>query len=188
MILLIRHCTPNIDYNKCNYEEALVRLYEYNTTKNIKIEEITDIKDNIQHIVNLDKIKVLCSTSPRASITADNLFSKSVEITRSDKFVEFDLSIFYVPFLICSIRTWFLISRLLWFVGILKTDRNFKQECERADNCAKLLTREAATTDVALVAHGLLHLFIEKRLKKMGWRRTHAFSSGCFSTKVLQNA
>lgn len=37
-----------------------------------------------------------------------------------------------------------------------------------ADNCAKLLTREATTTDVALVAHGLLHLFIEKRLKKWG--------------------
>jgi broad specificity phosphatase PhoE len=135
----------------------------------------------------LDKIKVLCSTSPRASITADSLFSKSVEITRSDKFVEFDLSIFYIPFLRCSIRTWFFISRLLWFVGVVKTDRNFKQERKRVHHCVKLLTRKAVTTDVALVAHGLLNLFIEKRLNKMGWRKIHAFSSGCFAIKVLQN-
>lgn len=187
MILLIRHCTPDIDYNKCNYEQALRRLHEYNNTKNIKIEEILDIKDKIHNIVNLNKMKVFCSTSPRASITADNLFSKSVNITRSDNFVEFDLSVLYVPFLRCGIRTWFLISRLFWFVGILKTDRSFKEERKRTDSCVKLLTTEAATSNVALVAHGLLHLFIEKRLKKMGWRRTHSFSSGCFSIKVLQN-
>ena len=187
MILLIRHCTPDIDYNKCNNEQALIRLYEYNNTKNIKIEEILDIKDKIHNIVNLDKMKVFCSTSPRASITADSLFSKSADITRSDNFVEFDLSIAHVPFLRCGIRTWFLISRLLWFVGILKTGRNFKQERERTNSCVKLLTTEAAKSDVALVAHGLLHLFIEKRLKKMGWQRLHSFSSGCFSIKVLQN-
>lgn len=187
MILLIRHCTPHINYSKCNYEQALSRLYEYNNTKNIKIEEIIDIKDKIHDVINLDKVKVFCSTSSRASITADHLFPKNSDIIRGDKFIEFDLSIFYVPFLRCGIRTWFFISRILWFVGILKTDRSFKQECERVESCVEFLIVEAMTTDVALVTHGLLLLFIEKRLKKMGWRRTRSFSSGCFSINVLQN-
>jgi broad specificity phosphatase PhoE len=151
------------------------------------LEEIQDIKDNIQNIVDLDNVKVFCSTSPRAKKTAENLFSKNKNIIKSDQFVEFDLSIFYIPFLKFGIRTWFLISRILWCVGILKTDRNFQQEKKRADSCAGILASNTEHTKVSLVAHGLLNLFIEKNLKKNGWKITHTYSSGCFSIKVMQN-
>lgn len=186
MILLIRHCTPHINYNRCSYKEALRRLYQYDTTSSIEVTEILDIKDKIQNIVNLNNIKVFCSTLPRASITAKHLFPKGTDIIASNKFVEFDLFIFYIPFLKCSMQVWFFISRMLWFIGILKTNRNFKQEHKRAKNCARLLATEAKISHVALVAHGVLNSSIEKCLNKEGWKRVNSYSSGCFSIKVLQ--
>ena len=74
----------------------------------------------------------------------------------------------------------------MWVLGLLKTDKSFLQERLRAKNCAHLLIKRVQRKSIALVSHGLLNYFIEKNLKKSGYKRTEKIEFGCFSITKLQ--
>ena len=187
MILLIRHCTPNINYGRCHFADAVERINAYNFTQDICLNEITSLKSKIDTILGDDNFDILTSSSPRALKTAQFLFHKKAEqIIVSDDFVEFDLRILPVPALKAKLNTWILISRIMWVLGLLKTDKSFLQERLRAKNCAHLLIKRVQRKSIALVSHGLLNYFIEKNLKKSGYKRTEKIEFGCFSITKLQ--
>ena len=104
----------------------------------------------------------------------------------SDDFVEFDLRVFPVPILKAKFKTWMLISRIMWALGLLKTGKSFSQERLRAKNGADLLIKRSQRKSIALVSHGLLNYFIEKNLKKSGYKRAEKIGLGCFSITKLQ--
>lgn len=186
MILLIRHCTVLINYDSCDYNSAKEKVQEYNDTSNLAIEEIFPIQHHINDFLEGKQPIIFASSLPRAYQTAKYLFGKKCQLTVSDEFVEFDLNIFPIPFLKCKFKTWLLISRILWFLNISKTTRNFSYEARRAKSCANLLYKEAYDSSVALVSHGLLNFFIEKNLKKQNYRRIYKVRNGCFSITRLE--
>ena len=49
-----------------------------------------------------------------------------------------------------------------------------------------LLYKEAKQSNVALVSHGMLNMFIEKYLKKLGYKRTGKVKNGFFSIITLE--
>jgi broad specificity phosphatase PhoE len=181
-ILLIRHCKPEIDYSKCGYIEATKRIHDYNTTKKIATDEILPIKPYIKEYQN---ISIFASSMPRALITAQALFNRD-DIIGEDRFVEFDLRFMPIPFVRLKFGTWALISRILWFGRILKTRREVQFEINRAKNASYFLHKEAKQTNVALVSHGMLNLFIEKYLKKLGYNRAYKVKNGFFSITTLE--
>ena len=184
-ILLIRHCKPEIDYSKCNYVEATKRIYEYNTTQEIAIEEILPLKSHIQEFLETKNLSVFTSSMPRALITAQALFNK-YDIIGEDRFVEFDLHFVQIPFIKLKFGTWALISRILWFCRILKTTRPIRAELNRANDAGDFLYEESKKSNIALVSHGMLNMFIEKRLKKLGYTRASKEKNGFFSIVTLE--
>ncbi|MEM6338741.1 MAG: hypothetical protein AAF673_02290 [Pseudomonadota bacterium] len=187
MILLIRHCRPKIDYNsKYNHEQANDIITQYNSTSDIAIEEIDKIKTHLGGFLKEKKSIVLSSSMPRALITAKSMFGKNYDILVDKNFIEFDLKFIKIPLIKLKFGTWATISRLLWFAGIGKTDRKFKTEKLRAEDCAEILYRKSLENDsVALVAHGMINYFIEKRLRYRGYKRISKVTNGFCSITIL---
>ena len=184
-ILLIRHCKPQIDYSSCNYLEARKRMYEYNSTQKIAIEEIWPLKAHIQEFLEMKNLSVFASSMPRALITAQALFNK-YDIIAEERFIEFDLHFVQIPFIELKFGTWALISRILWFCRILNTTRPITAELNRARDAGEFLYKEAKKTNIALVSHGMLNMFIEKHLKKLGYKRASKVKNGFFSIITLE--
>lgn len=187
MILLIRHCTPRIDYNsKYNHDEANNIVTQYNSTSDIAIEEIDKIKTHIEGFLKEKKSIVLSSSMPRALITAKCMFGKNYDILVDKNFIEFDLKFIKIPLIKLKFGTWAAVSRLLWFVGIGKTDRKFRTEKLRAEECAEILYQKSLENNsVALVAHGMINYFIEKRLRYRGYKRISKATNGFCSITIL---
>lgn len=187
MILLIRHCTPKIDYkSKYNHKEANNIIAQYNTTSDIDIEEIDKIKTHLEVFFKEKKSIVLSSSMPRALITAKSMFGKNYDILVDKNFIEFDLKFIKIPLIKLKFGTWATVSRLLWFAGIGKTDRKFKTEKLRAKDCAEILYQKSLENDsVALVAHGMINYFIEKRLRYRGYKRISKVTNGFCSLTIL---
>lgn len=184
MILLIRHCQPRIDYSPCNHVEANKRISDYNFTQNIMIEEITPLKSLLNSFMD-EKSSIFVSSMPRALITAKALFEDKFKIVGDDRFIEFDLRFIPIPFLKLKFGTWALISRLVWFLGFLRTNRSFAFEKKRAKNAAQLIITKAEKGNIALVAHGMLNMFIEKNLQKQGYKRISKVKNGFFTIITL---
>ena len=156
-------------------------------TQDIFLNEITSLSPQVDIVLSDDDFDILTSSSPRALRTAQFLFhKKSEQIIISDDFVEFDLRVFPVPILKAKFKTWMLISRIMWALGLLKTGKSFSQERLRAKNGADLLIKRSQRKSIALVSHGLLNYFIEKNLKKSGYKRAEKIGLGCFSITTLQ--
>jgi broad specificity phosphatase PhoE len=185
-ILLIRHCTPEINYSKCGYIEATQRIHEYNTTKKIATEEILSIKPHIEAFLEMQHIAVFASSMPRALITAQTLFHKKYTIVGEDRFIEFDLRFIPIPFIQLKFGTWALISRILWFGGMLKTKRSVKLELNRAKDASNFLYKQAKQANIALVSHGMLNIFIEKNLKKLGYKRASKVKNSFLTVITLE--
>lgn len=181
MIFLLRHCTPKIDYTCCNYIEAVKRLREYNVTTCVKTNEIKKLNNYLSEIFEQQHVKVLSSSSPRSYVTAKKIFDKQFKIVTDEQFIEFDLKVIKIPFVKLKFRLWLLISRIFWFLGLLKTERNFFDERLRAKECAKKLKEKEKNSAVVLVSHGLINVFIEKYLQKYGYVREYKKTNGNFS-------
>ena len=88
MILLIRHCTPNINYGRCEFSEASERIKAYNFTQDIFLNEITSLSPQVDIVLSDDDFDILTSSSPRSLRTAQFLFHKKTEqIIISDDFI-----------------------------------------------------------------------------------------------------
>jgi broad specificity phosphatase PhoE len=167
--------------------DAQKKVDEYNSTHNIALEEIPPLKFHLDEFCNAKNSQLFVSSLPRAFLTAQTLFGDKYKIEKDDKFVEFDLNIVPIPLLHLTFRTWVVISRILWFMGALNTKRSFSFERARAKNAAEFLYEKSKSSEVALVAHDLLNLFIERHLKSKGYRRISKVKNGFFSiTKLVK--
>ena len=154
---------------------------EYNSTENVNVSEIEKFTSQINKITKLPKLKVFCSTSPRSFRTAKAIFNNS-DINPDNRFVEFDLRIFQIPLVKLKFKTWILISRILWFAGLLGRVRSFKLENKRAFNCVKcLIDTHKKYSNIVLVSHGLINMFIEKNLIRYGYKRKYKIRNGNFT-------
>jgi broad specificity phosphatase PhoE len=181
MIILIRHCSPRVNFSRCNHKQASERLEQYNTTNDIRLEEIEPFKEKIHHYCSQKNLQVFSSNLPRAVNTAKACFGEIKGTNIKDLFIEFDLEILPVPFLKFKFVTWLVIARIFWLLGITNFARNFSSERARAKECAEFLLNKAQTGPVALVAHQALNFFIERYLSKKGYKRISKVSNNCFS-------
>ena len=176
---------PKIDYSKCNHIEATKRGHEYNDTHDIALEEITPLKRYLHGFFAEKKSHVFASSMPRALLTAKAAFGEKFNIIGEERFIEFDLKFLPIPFVSLKFGTWAVISRILWFAGLLKTKRSFRNERLRAKKASEFIYEKAQDSSVALVAHGMLNLFIEKDLKNKGYKRVSKVRNGFFSITTL---
>lgn len=187
MIYLVRHCTPQIDYSRCNYREAVKRLREYDSTPKIDRSEIEALSEEVGHIRKIPKLQILSSTRPRSIKTAKALFrDKIYSIDSKEEFVEFDLRIVKLPLIKLGFRKWLLLSRFLWFIGFTGGAESCAEEIARAKNCAlTLIEAEKKMGNVILVSHGLLNCYIEKELTRNRYDRVYKKNSGNFTIVKL---
>ena len=185
MIILIRHCTPKVDFSSCNHIEAQRRVDEYNNTTNIALEEIEPLRTHLDDFLGSKNPIILASSLPRAFLTANRLFDKKSNIEPDSSFIEFDLNILPIPLINLTFRSWVVISRILWFMGLVKTKRSFSYERTRSKKAAELLHEKAKDSHVALVSHDLLNFFIERELKTKAYRRISKVKNGFFSITKL---
>ena len=99
MIILFRHAKPIIDYSSCNYDGAINRLNDYNSTLELKFDDLGSLSDDLKAItLQNNPVIVYSSALPRSIKTADYIFNQlGVSINNNSIFSEFDLYIFKIP-------------------------------------------------------------------------------------------
>jgi broad specificity phosphatase PhoE len=185
MIILIRHCSPKVDFARCRHAQARERLDQYNTTDDIRLEEIEPFREKLENYRRQKKLQIFSSSLPRAIHTAKACFKKIDTTNVKDLFVEFDLKVLPIPFLKFKFVTWLVISRILWCMGIANSARDFAYERKRAKQSAEFLLDKAETGPVVLVSHQALNFFIERYLCKNGYKRISKVVNNCFSITEL---
>lgn len=175
MIILFRHAKPIIDYGSCNHGQSIDRLNDYNSTINLKFDDLDVLSDELKAIVlQNNSVIVYSSELPRSIATADYIFNPlGVTINKNGIFSEFNLNIFKIPKVKLTVQAWFFISRITWFFGIRNNAKTFLQEINRSKMAAKILEKHHhANTTVILVGHGLMNRFIARFLQKSGLKVT----------------
>lgn len=126
-IVLIRHATPLVDSSKCDSTVAQNRLINYNQTEHLVLGELNSFKQSsaYQDILLIEKVFV--SPLIRAQKTAEALFPNNKRITLED-LKEFDLKIINIPKIKLTLNLWFILSRILWLLGLNKTQNSIHQE------------------------------------------------------------
>ena len=185
MIVLIRHCSPKVDFARCKHAQAKERLDQYNTTDDIRLEEIEPFKEKLENYRRQKNLQIFSSSLPRAAHTAKACFEKIDNTSIKDMFVEFDLKVLPIPFLKFKFVTWLVISRILWCLGIANSARSFAYERKRAKQCAEFLLDKAKAGPVVLVSHQALNFFIERYLRNNGYKRISKVANNCFSITEL---
>lgn len=189
MIVLIRHATPIVNYNICNYNEACIQLLNYNKTKNIKENELCKFMNTsvFKKIRFSNDLKIFSSTTPRASETALKLFKEQDKIFKSDLFTEFDLNILKIPLIKMPLRSWFLFSRLLWFLGMSNNAKEISKELKRVNIAEQIILNKYSKTSIrVLVSHGLFCKFLEKNLLKLNFSKKTYEKNGCFTVTIYE--
>lgn len=177
-VILIRHVTPLVDNVQCSYQEAKQRLDEYNNTEKLNFTEIDRLETKLN---DLDLETIYSSSLIRARKTAEYLFPNKNIIT-TEKLVEFNLDIFPIPYLKLSFKNWLLISRILWLIGINKSQRNLQQEKQRIAH----FIQENLEKNCIIVAHGFVLNGIKSYLIKNKFQSTLFQKQGCFSITILE--
>jgi hypothetical protein len=182
-IVIVRHATPKINYQRCNYKEAISRLTDYNLSKLVEEDEISVdlIKENIDFKRDLD---VLCSPKNRATLT-HNIISNELKIDKKvsikDELDEIPLRIINIPLIRIKPTSWFLISRLKWiFSNYIKDKNKINKKCKSIIDSIK------ENNNAIIISHGFLRLFLRKALKKDGYIRFKSYKSGCFCVEVWE--
>ena len=135
-IVLIRHATPLVNGSKCDSTVAQNRLINYNQTKpnqtkHLALDELNSFKQSsaYQDILLIEKVFV--SPLIRAQKTAEALFPNNKQITLED-LKEFDLKIINIPKIKLTLNLWFILSRILWLLGLNKTQNSIHKEKKNA--------------------------------------------------------
>ena len=171
MIILFRHAKPIIDYSSCNYDSAINRLNDYNSTFDLKFDDLGSLSDDLKAIVfQNNPVIVYSSELTRAVATADYIFNPlGITVNIHSIFSEFDLNIFKISKMKLTVRAWFCISRIAWFFGIKNRAKSFLHEIHRSKMAAEILQKHYDDNiTVILVGHGLMNRFIARHLQKIG--------------------
>jgi hypothetical protein len=59
MIILFRHAKPIIDYSSCNYDGAINRLNDYNSTLELKFDDLGSLSDDLKAMCVSDEAGVI---------------------------------------------------------------------------------------------------------------------------------
>lgn len=190
MIILIRHATPIIDYDACRYKSACDRMNAYNSTQEVKYDEIDPLLNEIRALVHTNNhVVVFTSILPRAINTAQYIFDSSAVSTISHPiFSEFDLDILKIPIIQLSTKGWFFISRVAWLLGMKGRSSSFSDERKRAKAASKILREHhKKNTTVILVGHAFMNKFIGRQLKKKGFYLTNKKQNGSFEIQCIES-
>ncbi len=124
---------------------------------------------------------VLSSTLPRAIETARQATRGGREVPADPLYVEAPLPPPPVPLIKLSPTSWGVISRFFWIFGY--APNGVESHCQawaRVEQAIERLTRETASGDVLLCAHGYFNWMLDKRLRALGWRRASREGSNEF--------
>lgn len=169
MLLLIRHAKPLINYGKCGYEDALERLTDYNTTSAISLKEIEDFKksESYKLISTLD-FNTYTSPLNRAYLTSCELFK---ECKILDDLIELDLELVDIPYIQLEVLTWFLISRIAWFLKIKDSKETPSEAKQRVGRLIKYIN---PSKNIAFVCHGgVIHYLKQNPYIKKNYKLMH---------------
>ncbi|MDG2917167.1 phosphoglycerate mutase family protein [Bisgaard Taxon 10/6] len=179
-VVLIRHATPNIEGNNCSALQAEERLNQYNSTEDILLDEANAFLSTKEYKNILNINNIFSSPLVRAIKTANYLFPNK-KIVTIESLREFELKIFKLPFIKLSLANWFLISRILWFLEINKTDYSSSMEKARITN----LFNKILSQDSIIVSHGFVLREIRKHLKNNQYSCSYSYKNGCFQVEIF---
>ncbi|MEZ5896621.1 MAG: hypothetical protein R3C40_03730 [Parvularculaceae bacterium] len=116
---------------------------------------------------------VLSSTLPRAIETARDVTLGARDVPADPIYVEAPLPPPPLPsFIRLSPGVWGVVSRTFWFFGYAPGGvENHGEAWRRVDLIVERLAELAHDGDVLLCAHGYLNWMIDRRLRRVGWRR-----------------
>lgn len=181
-IVLIRHVTPNVNGNICSASKAEEGLLQYNLTEDILLNEADDFLKTKEYKTLLNIEYIFVSPLNRALKTAKYIFpSKNHTVLEALK--EFNLKIFKIPFIKLSLKMWFAVSRILWFLGINREKYNPLQEKARVESTFE----EILNNDAIIIAHGFVLREIRKCLKVRKFQRTFFYKKGCFQVEIFNS-
>ncbi len=132
---------------------------------------------------------VVSSTLPRAIETAEMLTRGAREIRHDPIYVEAPLPPPPTPFLRLRPGAWGVVSRSFWFWGYApnRVENHFAAWRRVAQVASRLIDLSAAG-DVMLCGHGYLNWMLDRRLRKVGWRKSaHAGRNHYFSWRVYEH-
>ena len=115
---------------------------------------------------------VLSSTLPRAIETARWVTGGARDVPADAMFVEAPLPPPPVPLVKLRPGTWGVISRSFWFWGYAPNGvENHFATWRRVANVSDRLIDLAQEGDVLLCAHGYLNWMLDRRMRRIGWKR-----------------
>lgn len=115
---------------------------------------------------------VLSSTLPRAIETARHATLGARDVPADPIYVEAPLPPPPIPRLRLPPGAWGVVSRAMWFLGYAPPGVETHGDAWiRVAEIADRLIAQAEAGDVLLCAHGYLNWMIDRRLRRLGWRR-----------------
>jgi len=116
------------------------------------------------------------------SICSEALFPNNERITLED-LKEFDLKIINIPKIKLTLNLWFILSRILWLLGLNKTQNSIHKEKKRVEKLIPTLLQQ----DCCIVGHGFIQHEIKKYLRKYHFVKSFHEKNGCFCVEIFQN-
>lgn len=125
--------------------------------------------DILERVKNAEML--YSSTLPRSWQSAQAIDDEKV-VLMDPLFREAETPAIPMKILKLSPVMWWIVVRILWFLGYTKNAESLSQTRHRAKKAVRLLTSAASqATHVVLVGHAFFNTFIEKELKREGWIR-----------------
>lgn len=181
-IVLIRHVTPLIDTNQiCDCYQAQQQLEYYDKTTKLLFNEISNFQRMPEYQQILSIKNIFISPAIRAKQTAWELF-KSKQVHEKQALKEFNLAIIPIPLLKMKASYWFILSRLLWLLGIHNGQRSLKQEKARVNTLLTKLTQD----DCIIVSHAFVLREIKKSINRLHFVPIFKYKNGCFSVEIFE--
>lgn len=164
-IRLIRHGKPTSSQNpKLNALGFVYWIKAYNAS-NVSAQS----KPPLHIKADICSHYIVASDLKRAVHSAKLLTGKSPDQT-CKILRELEIPRYKLPFQLRA-WTWVYLSRLLWFFGFKGNFESFKIAKQRAFLAAEMLIELAEKNEnIAVFSHGVINIYIRRRLKQLGWR------------------
>lgn len=135
-----------------------------------------------------NEVDVIYTSSIYRSVsTAKQVFNRDDLLKPDSLFREFERKIFSAPNIKLPLKWWTTGSRILWFMGLNRKGIERKSDAKkRAQEVAAFLQQDAFNKGkTVLVSHGLLNRYVEKYLKKLGWKAVYNGGNGYLSQRMM---
>lgn len=163
-IRLIRHGKPASAQNPKLTALGFVYWIKTYNTSNVASDSPPPL--NLQHTIK--EHYTIASSLPRAVHSAvmatGNVPEQTLSVLR-----ELEIPRYKLP-LKLNAWTWVYLSRLLWYLGFKGNFETYKAGKQRAFIAADKLIELAVKHDnIAVFSHGVINIYIRRRLKQLGW-------------------